>query len=172
VLSGLGYAYSLAGRLTEGLPLLEEAVQIGDSISAMGLGHAVRISRLAEAYAMAGRPDEALDRAHHAIDLSRKHKERANEALGLRVLAEIMTRVEPLDTEAIAEHYATSLSLAKELGMRPLVAHCHLGLGNLYSRTGRHPESREWFRIAAGMYLEMGMQFWLDRAEAGMSRSV
>ncbi len=83
-----------------------------------------------------------------------------------------MTRVEPLDTEAIAEHYATSLSLAKELGMRPLVAHCHLGLGNLYSRTGRHPESREWFRIAAGMYLEMGMQFWLDRAEAGMSRSV
>ncbi|HWN91279.1 MAG TPA: tetratricopeptide repeat protein [Verrucomicrobiae bacterium] len=171
VLSGLGYAYSLAGRLTEGLPLLEEAVQIGDSISAMGLGHAVRISRLAEAYAMAGRPDEALDRAHHAIDLSRKHKERANEALGLRVLAEIMTRVEPLDTEAIAEHYATSLSLAKELGMRPLVAHCHLGLGNLYSRTGRRQESRECFRIAAGMYLEMGMQFWLDRPEAGMSRS-
>ena len=170
VLSGLGYAYSLAGRLTEGLPLLEEAVQIGDSISAMGLGHAVRINRLAEAYAMAGRPDEALDRAHHAIDLSRKHKERANEALGLRALAEIMTRVELLDTKAIAEHYATSLSLAKELGMRPLVAHCHLGLGNLYSRTGRRQESRECFRIAAGMYLEMGMQFWLDRAEAGMSR--
>ena len=64
-------------------------------------------------------------------DPSRKHKERANEALGLRVLAEIVTRVEPLDTKAIAEHYATSLSLAKELGMRPLVAHCHLGLGNL-----------------------------------------
>ena len=50
ILSGLGHAYALSGRLDEALPLLEEAVRSEGSISAMGLGHAVRISRLAEAY--------------------------------------------------------------------------------------------------------------------------
>ncbi len=82
ILSGLGYAYTLSGRLSEGLPLLEESLLGDASISAMGLGLAVRVSRLAEAYRLAGRADEALARARSAVDLSRKHKERANEASG------------------------------------------------------------------------------------------
>jgi len=58
------------------------------SINAMGLGHAVRLSRLAEAYLRAGRrADEAVARGRSAVDLARKHKERANEEVGLRVLA-------------------------------------------------------------------------------------
>ena len=83
LLSGLGYAYTLSGRLTEGLPLLEEAVRSEVSISAMGLGLAVRMSRLAEAYLRSGRAGEALKRARSAVELSRKHQERANEALAL-----------------------------------------------------------------------------------------
>jgi len=58
------------------------------SINAMGLGHAVRLSRLAEAYLRAGRrADEAVARGRRAVDHARKHKERANEEVGLRVLA-------------------------------------------------------------------------------------
>ena len=30
--------------------------------------------------------------------------------------------------------YQQALALANTLGMRPLVAHCHLGLGTLYSQ--------------------------------------
>src|SRR5215475_13402924 len=36
--------------------------------------------------------------------------------------------------------------LATELGMRPLVAHCHLGLGKLYRRTGKREPAREHVR--------------------------
>ena len=168
MLSGLGYAFALSGRLSEALPLLEEAVEVAGSINAMGLGRAVRISRLAEAYLLAGHTEEAFDHACSAVNLSREHKERANEAAGLRVLAETIACGDPLDAKTAGEQYAAGLALAQGLGMRPLIAHCHLGLGKLHARTGKYPEAQEHLRIAAAMYREMGMQFWLERTEAKM----
>jgi hypothetical protein len=50
--------------------------------------------------------------------------------------------------------------------MRPLVAHCHLGLGKLYRRIGKRDEAREHLTTARTMYREMGMPFWLEQAEA------
>jgi hypothetical protein len=50
--------------------------------------------------------------------------------------------------------------------MRPLVAHCHLGLGQLYQRTGKRDQAQEHLTIATTMYREMDMQFWLEQAEA------
>ncbi|MGH7303656.1 MAG: tetratricopeptide repeat protein [Candidatus Rokuibacteriota bacterium] len=165
LLSGLGYAYVLSGRLSEGLALLEEAVRSEVSISAMGLGLAVRLSRLAEAYVRSGRADEALRRARSAVELSRKHEERANEAIALRALAEVTAVGDPIATSA-ATPYADSLALAEELGMRPLVAHCHLGLGKLYRRTGKQRPAEEHLRLALTMYREMGMELWPEQAEA------
>jgi hypothetical protein len=49
--------------------------------------------------------------------------------------------------------------------MRPLVAHCHLGLVKLYRRAGPREQAREHITIAAAMYREMDMRFWLDEAE-------
>jgi tetratricopeptide (TPR) repeat protein len=59
-----------------------------------------------------------------------------------------------------------ALDLAAELGMRPLVAHCHLGLGRLYRRTGKRDQAQEHLATAATMYREMDMRFWLEQAEA------
>jgi hypothetical protein len=50
--------------------------------------------------------------------------------------------------------------------MRPLVAHCHLGLGKLYRRTDKREQAREHITIATTMYREMGMTYWLEKAEA------
>jgi len=59
-----------------------------------------------------------------------------------------------------------ALALAEELGMRPLAAHCHLGLGNLYRRTGQREQARDHLITATTMYREMDMRFWLEQAEA------
>ena len=61
--------------------------------------------------------------------------------------------------------------------MRPLVAHCHLGLGKLYRRTGQREQAREHLTTATTMYREMDMRFWLEQAEsatnsAGVTRTV
>jgi hypothetical protein len=50
--------------------------------------------------------------------------------------------------------------------MRPLVAHCHLGLGKLYRRTGDHARAQEHLTTATAMYREMAMGFWIEKAEA------
>ena len=53
--------------------------------------------------------------------------------------------------------------------MRPLVAHCHLGLGKLYRRTGKGPQAEEHLASATAMYREMDMRFWLTQVEAQKS---
>ena len=64
--------------------------------------------------------------------------------------------------------YRQALALATELGMRPLVAHCHLGLGKLCRRTGKREQAHEHLATATTMYREMDMRFWLEQAEVEM----
>jgi hypothetical protein len=63
------------------------------------------------------------------------------------------------------ERLEEALALAVELGMRPEVAHCHLGLGKLYRRTGKREQAREHLTTATTMYREMEMTYWLEKAE-------
>ncbi|HYR73828.1 MAG TPA: hypothetical protein VEP12_20750, partial [Candidatus Acidoferrum sp.] len=62
----------------------------------------------------------------------------------------------------------TALALGARLGFRPLIAHCHLGLGTLYRHTGRRQEAQEHLVTGTTMYREMDTWFWLEQAEAGM----
>jgi tetratricopeptide (TPR) repeat protein len=71
-----------------------------------------------------------------------------------------------LEAAVAAGRYQHALSLAGELGMRPLAAHCHLGLGQLYRRTGKLEQAQEHLSKATTMYREMGMTYWLEKAEA------
>ena len=164
ILSGLGYVYALSGRLAEALPLLEASIVGEASISAMGLGLAVRLTRLAEAYLLASRTAEAADHARRAVDLARKHKERANEALALRALAETMARSDRSDAGAL-QHYEASLALAQEIGMQPLIAHGHLGLGKLFVRAGKRQQAAEQLALATSMYRDLGMSAWVERLQ-------
>jgi len=74
-------------------------------------------------------------------------------------------QADPPDLESAEEHYGRALARATELGMRPVVAHCHLGLGKLYRRTGDQTKAQEHPTTAATMYREMDMGFWLAQAE-------
>ena len=62
-------------------------------------------------------------------------------------------------------HYREAMRLGVALGMRPLQAHCHLGLGKLYRRTGKRDQAQEHLTTATAMYREMGMRFWLAQSE-------
>jgi tetratricopeptide (TPR) repeat protein len=161
VTSQLGYAYALSGRLAEAVPLLAEAVELSKG----RWGGSQRMAWLAEAHLLAGRLDEAGELACEALERARAHKERGHEAWALRLLGEIAARRDPLDAAATADRYGQALGLATELGMRPLMAHCHLGLGKLSPRTECHDLAREHLTTATTMYREMAMAFWLTQAE-------
>jgi hypothetical protein len=79
------------------------------------------------------------------------------------------THPDRFDAESGEAHYRDARALAEPHGMRPLVAHCHLGLANLYRRTDKREQAQEHLATATTMYREMGMTYWLERAEAGRS---
>ena len=124
---------------------------------------------LGEVWLSTGRIEDAAQLGKQALDLARKHKQRGHEVYALRLLGEVAARRDPSDVQEAEAHYRSAIGLAHELGMRPLAAHCHLGLGKLYRRTGKRQEAQEHLTTAATMYREMDMRFWLEQAEAEQS---
>src|SRR5687768_2642021 len=112
-----------------------------------------------------------MDLARDALALSRQRQERGSEAYAARLLGEIAARADPPNAEEAQSCYGLALALAEELGMRPLAAHCHLGLGTLYQRVGRDEEARAELATAAEMYRAMEMTFWLAKAEAALAEA-
>ena len=85
------------------------------------------------------------------------------------MLGDIATHQNRFDSEHGIAHYLASLALAEPRGMRPLVAHCHFGLGKLKQGTGERDEATEHFAAAIAMYRDMGMTYWLKKAETKLS---
>ncbi len=163
----LGEAYGRAGRLAEGLALLEEAFK--DTFQRGALSqHLTLARRLSAVYLLAGRLDEARQYALQALDLARQQKARGQEATALLALGNVRAEASSPDGQEAEKTYWEALALAEPRGMRPLVAHCHLGLGKLYRRTGKRQEAQERLTLATTMYREMDMRFWLEQAEAEM----
>jgi tetratricopeptide (TPR) repeat protein len=123
---------------------------------------------LGEAYLLEGKYDKSLELAHRALSLARVDGQRSQEAWALRLLGEIESRRAVASGEAAEVHFRQALALSAELGLRPLTAHCHLGLGRLIRREGQQAKAREDFATATTMWREMDVRFWFEQAEAEM----
>jgi class 3 adenylate cyclase/tetratricopeptide (TPR) repeat protein len=167
--AGLGYAYTLQGRLAEGRALLEEA--ISESIRTGAWQNRSRyVAWRSEVCRLAGRGEEAWQHARQALDLARQHKERGNEAYARHQLGVVQAHADPPDVTQAEAHYQQALALAEALGMRPLQAHCHLGLGTLYATTGQRQQARTELAAAIELYHAMDMTLWLPQAEAALAQ--
>ena len=134
----------------------------------VGDSRAPHVRMFAEALFVAGRADEAEAHARQALDLTRAHGERGWEAGNCLLLGRIASHRDPPDMEAAEGHHRQALALGGKLGMRPLLAHVHLDLGELYRRTGDREKADEYLTIARTMYREMDLSFWLARADAAL----
>jgi tetratricopeptide (TPR) repeat protein len=160
VAGNLGTAYALSGRVAEALPLLEQVASKGRRGA-----QALWFARLSEAYLLAGGTKEALEHAQRALELSRDYKQRGYQAYVLRLLGEIDAQPKSPQVAQAEAYYRHALSLAAELGMRPLQAHCHRGLSTLYMKLEKVEQARTEFAIANELYRVMDMTFWLPKAE-------
>jgi tetratricopeptide (TPR) repeat protein len=167
VAPALGTAYTLARRVADAIPLLTQAVA-----TERVAYQALRGLSLAEAHLLAGRLEEAHTLAEQALAQARAHQERGNEAYTLRLLGDIAARRESPEVEPAEAHYRQALTLAEALGMRPLQAHCHLGLGTLYARIGQPEQARPELSTAIALYRAMDMTFWLPQAEVALVQVV
>jgi tetratricopeptide (TPR) repeat protein len=167
--TALGAAYILAGRGADALPLLTQAME--QAIATEMISQQAHCSiTLGETHLLAGRLEEAHALAKRTLALTRAHQERGNEAYALRLLGDIAARREPPEVAQAETHYQQALALAEELGMRPLQAHCHRGLGTLYAATGQREQARTALSTAIALYRDMDMTFWLPQTEAALAQ--
>ncbi len=162
VLAQLGEAHEALTRLQEGEQLVEHQTAKNVVSLAPWIYHA-----LGRAALLLDQPDEAQRLASLAFKFSSGHH--GYTAHVLHLLGDIAMHPDRVDAERGEGYYRQALALAEPRGMRPLVAHCHLGLGNLYRRTAK-PEQTRHFAIATAMCREMDMQFWLPQAQAAMDK--
>jgi DNA-binding NtrC family response regulator/tetratricopeptide (TPR) repeat protein len=164
----LGFAYALAGRPIDGIPLLEEGVAHCEAIGQM-TNYPARLSTLAETYLRAGRRTEAEATAQRALTMAREQRRPPDEAICLHA-AGLVAATDPAAVRAAENYFTQSRQRAATLEMRPLVAHCDLELGRLYRTAGRTEEARRHLADAVAAYREMGMQSWLDEAQMESTR--
>jgi tetratricopeptide (TPR) repeat protein len=164
IVACLGYAYALQGRLTEGCALLQEGISEDIRTGGM-LGLASRVAWLSEVCRLAGRSEEAWQHARQALDLARQQKARREEVFALHQLGVVLAHTAPPDVAQAEAYYQQALTLADELGMCPLRAHCHCGLGMLYAASGQQELARAELSTAIEMYRTMEMTFWLPQVE-------
>ena len=158
----LGVAYALSGRVTEALTLLEQPASQGR--------WADSFAPLSEAYLLAGRTEDALACAQRALERSQNGKQRGEQVYALRLLGEIAAQQYPTQVAQAEALYQQALALAEELGMRPLQAHCHRGLGTLYATIGQQEQARAELVAAIVLYRAMDMTFWLPQTEAALAQ--
>jgi class 3 adenylate cyclase/tetratricopeptide (TPR) repeat protein len=162
------YAWALAqldrrngalNQLHEGEQLLQLQAEkgiVGDSAWAY---HA-----LGRAALLLGQPSDARRLADLAVKSSQRHPGFGAHAQHL--LGDIATHLQHGDSELAEGHYRRALALAEPRGMRPLIAHCHLGLGKLHGRRGNRKQAQDHLTTATAMYREMDMMYWPAQAVA------
>jgi tetratricopeptide (TPR) repeat protein len=165
--ASLAQAYATNKRADDAFPLLEQTIERLASPQ-MTIYYSLLLTSLSEAYLMANRTDMATQHAQEALCVSRDRGERGVQAHAIRLLGEAAGHRDAVHLETAEGHYADAMALARELGMRPLVAHCHLGLGKLYRRAGKRQEAQESLATATTMYREMGMTYWRENVEVEM----
>jgi class 3 adenylate cyclase/tetratricopeptide (TPR) repeat protein len=165
----LGAAYTLAGRVADARPVLTQAMAQTTAMGRVDFQARCRLP-LGEVQLVAGQLEEAQTLAQQALTHARAHQERGHEAYALRLIGEIAARREPPETEQAEAYYCQALALAEELGMRPLQAHCHRGLGTLYAVTDQREQARAALSMAMEMYRDMEMTFWLPQTQATLAQ--
>jgi tetratricopeptide (TPR) repeat protein len=161
VLAQLDERSGAASRLEEGEQLLRRQVISGSGVGSQGWA----MLSMGRTCQLLGRLEEAR-RIGEAVASSRARHGFVAHALNL--LGDLAMHPDQFSAERGEAHYRQALALAEPRAMRPLVAHCHFGLGKLYGRTGQHQQAKEYLATAAEMYREMDMRFRLEQAEAEM----
>jgi tetratricopeptide (TPR) repeat protein len=171
--STLAVAYALSGRTTEALSLL---TQTPEHVAAVRHGsehgglRSRTLAELSEALLLVGHVEDASALADQCLALSRTHPGRGYQAHAFRLLGDIAIHHAPPQSERAETHYRQALALTNELGMRPLQAHCHRGLGTLYAATGQRGQVRTELSTAIALYRAMDMTFWLPQTEAALAQ--
>jgi tetratricopeptide (TPR) repeat protein len=168
--SNLAYAYALAGRVDDAIPLVERADE-QSKLSGRKAAWAMRLTLLGHASLLGHQIGAAREQAQRAVALATDAGERGYEAWARELLGDVIQQESSNPSEA-RDHYLASMALATELAMRPLQAHVHLSLGRLHCRENQIEKARTELSLALTSYRSMEMPIGIGAAEHELDRLV
>jgi len=127
--------------------------------------HAWNVTMLAESYLLAGRGDDAAREVERGLGMARANKQRWLEAEGYQIKSEVRSQADATDLAGALADGERAVSIAGEMGLRPLLGRCHLALARLGRRAG-DGGARQHLERATTLFGEMDMRFWMEQAEA------
>ena len=164
----LAHALALLGRHDEALATLRQALERSrDGYLYLMMWTKYR-ALSAAVFLAAGHDDEAKTEIENGLSFVSEHHAWAYEPTLRRLQASLLLHHDPTHLEEAVHILKDAEVLAKTMELRPLVAHCHLGLGKLYRRSEDRDQAHEHLTTATTMYREMDMRFYLEQAEAEM----
>ena len=166
--SALGVALAQAGRVSEALPMGEEAVRRYAAVRQLG-GHALILTELATIYSAAHRSEDARRLATEALELAEHNGERGHGAWALRLLSEL-AMVDRHDVEQARAFLDRARVLAGELNMRPLAGHCHVLMARAERAAGKRDAAAAHLAAARTLFSEMSMTRWSVEAAEALAR--
>ena len=167
VAASLGHAHSLLGNPDVAIPYLEEAVQPHKSNSSV-IPAGYPQTALAEAYSLKGESNRAIQTIELALDMLQKKGEHGFRAWALYYMAKILSQGEVQNLQKATASYIKAAEQAEALGMKPLLAHCHNGLGQIYTQQGQITKARSELLTAIDLYREMDISLWMAQAETSL----
>jgi len=166
----LGYAYLLDGQTAEAIdrlePVIPQCIELG-----LVQPRTTYTSWLGEALLQDGQVQGALAQADNALALARTYGTVGPGAWAFRLRAEALIRTcSEREAARAADDYREAARIATERGMRPLQAHCHLGMARLHAVLGDLAEARAEVEAARRMYQEMEMIRYVSEADQELAR--
>jgi DNA-binding SARP family transcriptional activator len=161
----LGLAYAQAGRIEEAMAMTAEGMARIETMQYLR-ARPKYLEMQSMVMLAAGRADDAQRAAIAALASAREQEERGHEAWVLRLLGELASHRTPPDLEPAVTYYREADTVARELGMRPLEARCHLALAELHANARNSGAARAELAAADTRFAAMGMTNWRGRVNA------
>jgi len=166
--SGLGYACSMLGDSETGKRHAEKGLEIHRD-SGIEMFLSLAYLNLSWINLSLGDLKNTRSLAEEALRLSQKNNEKQMEGLSWLLLGTIVGKTEPLKIDKAEEYILKGIEICKELKIKTQYSLGHLYLGELYRNAGEKEKAVDNLKMAEGMFREMGMDYWLGRAQEGLA---
>ena len=162
--SGLGYACSMLGDPVTGKRHAENGLKIHRD-SGVEMLLSLAYLQLGWIHLDLGDLENALSLAEEALRLSQKNNEKLIEGSSWLVLGTISGKTEPLEINKAEGCILKGIEICKELRIKANYSLGHLYLGELYLNAGKKEKAIDNLKKAEEMFREMGMDYWLGKAQ-------
>jgi class 3 adenylate cyclase/tetratricopeptide (TPR) repeat protein len=165
----LGYGYFLLGDLNSALKFVEKGLKMHQD---MGLPFYMSSfhSSLSIIHGDSNHWEEAKGQAGQALKFAQTNQEKFIEGLSWLLLGRAIGKMEKAQFDMAEEYIHKGMKILEELGIKPDLPLGYLYLGELYADAGLKEKSLEHLKKAEGLFQEMGMDYWLGKAQAALGK--